>query len=246
MDLLVSVRDEDEAAAALAGGGDIIDAKDPFSGALGPVSLAVLRRIHAVVAGRRPVTAALGDAVDEGAIARDARAYVESGASLVKVGFAGIGDAGRVGALLEATVRGAHAARRSDHDGVVAVGYADAHRAASLPPTTLVDLAATAGARGVLLDTADKNGPGVLELLSIDALRGWIDRAHHAGLRVALAGRVSLSDLPVLQDLDADIVGVRGAACEGGRTGRVTADRVRGLRDLLRGGYVASGPVRDR
>ena len=35
MQLLVSVSDGDEAAAALAGGADIIDAKDPVAGPLG-------------------------------------------------------------------------------------------------------------------------------------------------------------------------------------------------------------------
>ena len=51
-----------EAAAALAGGADIIDAKNPLAGALGAVSETTLREIAAAVAGWRPVTAALGSA----------------------------------------------------------------------------------------------------------------------------------------------------------------------------------------
>jgi uncharacterized protein (UPF0264 family) len=39
-------------------------------------------------------------------------------------------------------------------------------------------------------------------------------------------------DLGFVRDAGADIAGVRGAACEGGRTGRVTADKVRALRML--------------
>src|SRR5437773_9115409 len=68
MRLLVSVTCAAEALAALAGGADLIDAKDPLAGALGAVSADVLREIYAVVADRRPVTAALGDACDEAAI----------------------------------------------------------------------------------------------------------------------------------------------------------------------------------
>ena len=47
MQLLVSVTDAIEAAAALDGGADIIDAKDPASGALGAVTVDVFRDIHA-------------------------------------------------------------------------------------------------------------------------------------------------------------------------------------------------------
>ncbi len=65
MRLLVSVKNAEEAMAALAGGADLIDAKDPAAGALGAVSLDVLRDIHSTVAGLRPVSAALGDAIDE-------------------------------------------------------------------------------------------------------------------------------------------------------------------------------------
>ncbi|MFL5577756.1 MAG: (5-formylfuran-3-yl)methyl phosphate synthase, partial [Gemmatimonadaceae bacterium] len=71
MHLLVSVSSAAEAAAALAGGADLVDAKDPSAGALGAVSDGALRGIVAAVSGARPVSAALGDARDEaGAAAR--------------------------------------------------------------------------------------------------------------------------------------------------------------------------------
>src|SRR5438067_2429694 len=60
MRLLVSVADAAEARAALAGGADIIDAKEPRHGALGAVAPDVLRAIRNAVAVRRPVSAALG------------------------------------------------------------------------------------------------------------------------------------------------------------------------------------------
>ena len=46
MRLLVSVASATEASAALAGGADVIDAKNPLAGALGAVSVGVLREIH--------------------------------------------------------------------------------------------------------------------------------------------------------------------------------------------------------
>ena len=107
MRLLVSVKNVEEALAALTGGADFIDAKDPAAGALGAVSLEVLRGIHSTVAGLKPVSAALGDAIDERSLERDARAYALAAASLVKIGFAGISRRSVVDALLNAARRGA-------------------------------------------------------------------------------------------------------------------------------------------
>ena len=229
MQLLVSVADSTEAAHAVAGGADLIDAKDPQSGALGAVSLPALREIHAAVAGRRVVTAALGDADDEEAVERAAFEYGGIGIGFVKVGFAGITSARRVEQLIAAAVRGASSIALNPC-GVVAVAYADTGGATSVDPAALVNAAATAGATGVLLDTAHKDGPGLTRLLPRAALASWVETAHDAGLTVvALAGKVTAEDLTFLRDTGADIAGVRGAACEGGRSGRVVEARVRAL-----------------
>jgi len=229
MRLLVSVTSAEEASAALAGGADIIDAKNPLAGALGAVPVEVLREIHAMVAGARLVTAAIGDATDETTIERAAWRFAAAGAALVKVGFAGITSASRIEALIEAVVRGAGA---GDPAGVVAVAYADADRVAGLEASAFVDVAARAGAIGVLLDTADKSGPGLRELMRATALARFVAQAHEAGLLVALAGKLTADDLAFVRDAGADIAGVRGAACDGGRTGRVSSERVALLRTL--------------
>jgi uncharacterized protein (UPF0264 family) len=152
--------------------------------------------------------------------------FAAAGASLVKVGFFGIASAGRVATLTAGAVRGARASGDGTC-GVVAVAYADADRAASLAPAALFEVAARAGAVGVLLDTADKDGPGLRALVSARVLAAWVAAAHETGLLVALAGKLTADDLPFVHDAGADIAGVRGAACDGGRTGRVTAERVR-------------------
>ena len=231
MQLLVSVASATEAMAALAGGADVIDAKDPLAGALGAVSVEVLREIHTAVAGSRPVTAALGDANDEVRIERDVRTFAGAGAALVKIGFGGIGCAERVAALTAAAVRGA-AAGRHGKAGIVVVAYADSDRAMSLPPDAFVTVAARAGADGVLLDTADKAGPGLRGLVTPGALAAWTANVHRTGLFVALAGKLTSADFQFVRDAGADIAGVRGAACDGGRIGCVTSDRVRLLGEL--------------
>ena len=193
MRLLVSVASATEASAALAGGADIIDAKNPLAGALGAVSTTVLREIHRAVAGARPLTAALGDAADEAAIECAARVFAATGATLVKVGFAGIDRADRAVTLATAAVRGARAGSRG-RAGVIVVAYADADSAGSLPPAVLAAVGRRAGAAGVLLDTADKAGPGLRALLDPRALAAWVAAAHDRGLMVALAGKLAAGD----------------------------------------------------
>jgi hypothetical protein len=50
---------------------------------------------------------------------------------------------------------------------------------------------------------------------------------------VALAGKLQADDLAFVRDAGADIAGVRGAACDGARTGRVSAEKVRQLARLI-------------
>jgi (5-formylfuran-3-yl)methyl phosphate synthase len=233
MRLLVSVTNAAEASDAIAGGADIIDAKDVLAGALGAVTTTVFREIHAMVSGSRLVSAALGDAADEASVERDAAAFSTAGAAWVKVGFAAIASPARVAALIRAAVSGAGASAGKSRSGdVVAVAYADADRMASLPPETLLAIAAREGAKALLVDTADKNGPGLCALVPPADLATLVTRAHQTGLLVALAGKLKADDLPVLRDIGADIAGVRGAACDNGRTGRISADRVRVLHAL--------------
>ena len=232
MQLLVSVSNASEARRAVNGGADLIDAKDPLTGALGAVTLDTLRQIGNAVSGRRVVTAALGDATDEETIQRAAFEYAATGIGFVKVGFAGITNRSRVERLIAAAGEGVKAARPLSC-GAVAVAYADTGGTTSVDLDTLVDAAARTGATGVLLDTALKHGPGLRHLMSASALEAWVARAHEAGLMVALAGKLTAGDLAFVRDTGADIAGVRGAACESGRASSITEERVRLLRDAL-------------
>lgn len=234
MRLLVSVANAAEAAAAAAGGADVIDAKDPASGALGAVQPDVMSEIRATVDGAQLVTAALGDAATAAAVEGMAREFTQRGASLVKVGFAGVGDRSRVESLIAAAVAGGAAQfDGGERSGVVAVAYADAGEHLGIDRLALIEAAARAGAKGVLLDTADKRAPGLRALCTLRELSVWVEEAHAHGLMAALAGKLTADDLAAVRDVGADIAGVRGAACDGGRTGRVSSERVRMLRDRL-------------
>ena len=157
--------------------------------------------------------------------------FASLGAAFVKVGFDGVTDLSTAHDLAASAVRGA---RRGGAAGAVLVAYAD-RSSECVSPAALLDVASSAGAAGVLLDTADKCGPRLSELASPAWLTAWVDRARRRSLMVALAGRLQADDLPMVRRCGADIAGVRGAACSGGRSGVVEAARVRALLDACRG-----------
>jgi uncharacterized protein (UPF0264 family) len=82
---------------------------------------------------------------------------------------------------------------------------------------------------GVLLDTGRKDGGSLFELMDEVMVGRWVRLAHEAALTVALAGSLTSADLAIARALGADIAGVRGAVCEGGRTGRISGERVAAL-----------------
>jgi (5-formylfuran-3-yl)methyl phosphate synthase len=228
MRLLVSVVDAAEARAAAAAGADIVDVKNPAEGSLGAPTPAVIADIRAAVPAALPLSAAIGDMPNlPGTAALAALGAAHSGAAFVKVGLWGASTQAEAVALLR-TVREA-----APGAAVVAGAYADARRVAHAPlaPELLPRVAHAAGVEVCLLDTAVKDGRGLLDWLAPDALALLVDDAHGAGLEVALAGALRAEDLPVVRAAGADIAGVRSAACgEGRRSGPLEAARVRTLR----------------
>jgi uncharacterized protein (UPF0264 family) len=205
------------------------------------VSLEVFADIVATVAGARPVTAALGDPVDDTQAETMAHLFADAGAALVKLGFRGIAEPSRIASLIASAVRGVR--RDREHGGVIAVAYADAAVDERVPFLRLIDVAARAGARGVLVDTAAKGGPGLRALIAAHTLASCAAAAHAASLLFAVAGQLNANDVAYAYDAGADIVGVRGAVCEGGRLGRVVADRVHLMRmRCTAGSHMATSP----
>ena len=197
MKLLVSVMDADEASAAAAAGADIIDVKNPAEGSLGAPSPDVIAAVRAAVAPELPVSAAIGDMPNlPGTAALAALGAARSGATFVKLGLWGVSTEDEAVALLRAV----RAASRVPGTVVVAAAYADARRVAHAPlaPELLPRVAHAAGIGVCLLDTAVKDGRGLLEWQSPDALTALVAEAHAAGLEMALAGALRAEDLPVV------------------------------------------------
>jgi uncharacterized protein (UPF0264 family) len=233
--LLVSVRGAAEAAAALEGGADLIDVKEPRHGPLGAATPDTIAEVVQQVAGRRPVSAALGE------LAAWRGEPVAPGLAFVKCGLAGLGR-GPWRRRLE-TLRERVAACPQAPE-VVTVAYAD-WQTASAPPWADVARFALKQPGGVLLvDTFDKTWrvhgrvkrpPHLLDCLSAAQMRRLCDDCHAAGVRIALAGSLRLGQLLELLDARPTWFAVRGAVCAADdRDGGVHHLKVCSLAELLR------------
>lgn len=230
--LLVSIRAASELDEAVRGGADIVDVKNTNEGSLGAPSLDLLRAARAAVRSPTLLSVALGDAPHlPGSFGLAAAGAAAFEPDFVKVGLLGSDTPALALELLSAVCRGAAATSGSCR--VVAVAYADSTRAGGLPPAELPAVARDAGAIGVMLDTAVKDGASLFAAMSAPTVRDFAASAKRAGLLVALAGSLTSDDFARAADLGADIIGVRGAACVGGRSGTVNAARVAALKAAL-------------
>jgi uncharacterized protein (UPF0264 family) len=242
MRLLVSVRSADEVNAALAGGADIIDVKEPSRGALGAADPDVVRAVAAQVPSSIPLSVALGDPADAAGVQATVSRLAlrrEAGEAILKLGFAGtpteIDAAKHLMAAIDTVGSGTAPT-------LVTVAYADWPRAGAPSPSAVVRAAAGAGAGGVLLDTFIKDGRDLFHSISPEALKRWIEEARSVGLLVAVAGSLDSGGISRLREASPDVVGVRGSACDGGRLGRVSAERVRVLRAAVDASDGRPGP----
>ncbi len=151
---LASVTNLEEASIALELGADVIDLKLPEQGALGALPVSTIVQIVDFIANRKIVSATVGDLPMQPEILLDAvEAVAASGVDMVKIGFFASSQHRQcVQALQSVTQRGIK---------LIAVLFADR-------PVSLNDLAmfSAAGFYGVMLDTATKNGKGLMDSLA--------------------------------------------------------------------------------
>jgi uncharacterized protein (UPF0264 family) len=250
--LLVSVRNAAEAEAALAGGCDVLDVKEP---ALGAIGMAHPATIAAVVARVRdvnssvPVSVALGEAAewaDNRPVPR-----LPSQIGYLKLGTAGLGSrtpwARR---LADVRQRFGGSARETASDGEcglvkwIMVGYADWKIARGPCPEDVVEGARECGCAGILIDTFSKKTGRLFDWLNIERLQSLAALARSWDLEFALAGRLQIDDLAAIGLVRPDLVGIRSAACRAGiRTGAIDAAAVRRFRAVLHPPSLTSAPA---
>jgi uncharacterized protein (UPF0264 family) len=199
--MLASVTSVDEARLAIEAGADVIDLKDPARGALGALETSIAREIVTAFGDKGTLSATAGDfpSMDPGQVLAAARHTADLGVDFVKVGFFGTPrDAECVRALAPLTA----------DTRLIAVQFADLG-----PDPDLCERLAEAQFTGVMLDTARKEGPGLRGPLTQSQLSRFVHRARTLGLITGLAGKLRLSDIAPLLELQPDYLGFRGALC---------------------------------
>jgi (5-formylfuran-3-yl)methyl phosphate synthase len=194
----------------------------------------VLGRIIERVPAEYPVSIALGDVANPRQVELAISALDlprRIGPIYLKVGFAAVTSPYAIAELLRKAVQAA--ARHSACPHIIAVAYADYSLAQTIEAESIMAAALEAGCAGILLDTFGKIGGNLLSWCPPDALARWIGYGRENGLLTAIAGGLGIREVAGVSALEPDILGVRGAACDGGRTGAVNSTRVAQLRALL-------------
>lgn len=227
--MLVSPINAVEAEAAMAGGADILDVKNPREGSLGANFPWVIRSVAEVAAGRVPVSATIGDFdFKPGTASLAALGAAFSGADYIKVGLLKIRDRDEAAEMLRPLVR---SVKEFDaNKRLVAAAYSDASRVGSISPMELPEVAAECGADVVMVDTAIKDGKSTFEFMTESEISDFIALGHDLGMEVAIAGTIKFADLALLKRVDPEIIGVRGAVCGGDRTGEIKEELVRRMK----------------
>ena len=234
MKLLVSVVDAQEAVEALKGGADIIDVKNPEEGSLGAAPPWVIHDVIKAVAGLRETSCTLGDLPAlPGSISLAATGAGLQGPDFIKVAAKDLASPSDAVKVLSWTVRALDKLHPTPK--VIACTYADWEQASALSPLQLVDAAARSHAFGVLLDTYNKHGHSLFDIMKPLEVKAFVQAARRHGLLCAIAGSLTLTQATAIRFCNPDIVGIRGAACESGdrTTGRVSSKCVRLFREAI-------------
>lgn len=254
--LLVSVRNAAEAVAATAGGADIIDVKEPLHGSLGCAAPNTIREISLALkqstGAAAPLSLALGELTEwqctptcsqvgvqtcQNQLSDLRASIVSSLPRFLKLGLAGTRLSGQNWRTelqrVQASIHGQHS--------WVAVAYAD-HTAAAAPPVPeVLQVAIETRAAVLLIDTCVKDGTSLCDHLTFKELTDLRYETSQHSIQLALAGRISVDDLPQLISIQPDIIAVRSAVCDNSdRTACISEKRIREFRNALRNCLIIS------
>jgi (5-formylfuran-3-yl)methyl phosphate synthase len=231
MKLMISVISGAEARAAIKGGAEILDIKNPYEGALGAQPPGIIREIRSIAPDGLAVSAAIGDMPHlPGTASLAALGAAVCNVDYIKVGLFGQRNETEAIAILSEIKRSVQ-----DYDiSIIAALYADYERAATIDPKLLPGIAAKARIQGCLLDTAIKDGRGLFDFIHPDVLQYLIKKARDADIQFGIAGGLTEQDLPLIRELNPDIAGFRTAVCRNQqRLGDLDPTLVQKLKDRL-------------
>jgi len=194
----------------------VIDIKEPSRGSLGAADEATMFAICRRVAGRRPVSAALGELIECPAMGN-----LPCGVTFAKIGLSGMRRKVDWPSRLKQW-----ATELPSQVQPVAVAYADCEEAESPPIFEVAIAAHRFGWKWLLIDTFAKNGRRLIDYMNRTALEELRQACSVFQLRLVLAGSLQLGDLSRLRPSRPSLWAVRGALTRGGRASILDPERV--------------------
>jgi len=226
MQVLISPQSVEEALSIIDCKMDILDVKNTKEGSLGAQFPWNTKRVVEATQPRKIKTSAtLGDLpFKPGTAALAAYGCATTGVTYVKAGLHGLNTYEQAFEMMDAIRKAVRMV--SETADVVASGYADWRRFDGLSTHDLVRAARDTQCDLVMVDTAIKDGKTLFDNMTVAELKEFVGAAREAGLGVALAGSVKLEHADMLFEIDPDLIGVRGAVCEGkDRSTRICPDK---------------------
>ncbi|NKB37049.1 MAG: hypothetical protein GKR93_07725 [Gammaproteobacteria bacterium] len=220
--MLASVCSVREARLVEKAGVDIIDLKDPKSGALGALPLNLCRQIVTELDGVLPVSATIGDMPFVARLIEPAiKNLAKTGVDIIKVGvFGELNRKTELNLLRSLSGRGLR---------IVLVIFAENYN-----PSLDLTCLAEAGLLGVMLDTSNKESGNLREKTSQASLLALIRQARKHNLLSGLAGSLTGTDIEPLLSLKPDYLGFRGGLCQSGaRSEELDEIRLRTIREQI-------------
>ena len=219
--LLISVKNLDETQLVLSAGVDIIDLKDPNTGALGALDLQETIRIVRLVDGLAIVSATVGEhhlQLNDLVQAIEERA--EIGIDIVKIAVSPLFyDENFIVELAKLSIAGIK---------IVAVFFADAKL-----DLELLAVLKKIGFYGAMLDTQTKQND-LLQVQSKELLQAFVTQCEKHGLKSGLAGSLKPQYIEFLCEINPTYIGFRGGVCENSlRNTSLSSPKVYEVRDML-------------
>lgn len=212
MEILISIRNKEEARLVSGYPIDHLDVKEPALGSLGAASSQVWRSVVTTFHRQIGISLALGELLDDPNVAE-----VPPQAEAAKVGLAGCSGLSdwpaRLASLYECL---------PESVSRVGVYYADRLDAGSPTFLEVLQVAESLKCETILIDTYGKSAGSVFEHASERELTDMRKSVQRAGCRFALAGSIEGKHLPMVSQVCPDILAVRGAVCDGQRAGEIS------------------------
>ncbi len=220
--LLISVKNVEEAMLALDLGVNIIDLKDPNIGALGALDLQETKRILQAINGRGLVSATVGE--QHGSLielVQDIEARALLGVDMIKIAISPLFYTNNFERTIQSLV--------SRGIKIVAVFFAD-----EAIDFNLLELIKLAGFWGAMLDTKIKQ-ENLLQVQTKHELQNFTQTCHQYHLKSGLAGSLRPQHIDFLIEYNPTYIGFRGGVCKNlSRKSDLSSVKVIEVGDMLR------------